>query len=63
MDIPGVEPDDLEVSIDNDARTIQLVGNRRDDDGDVIGCFEKSFEVNDKVSTSIRLSCNMTMVY
>lgn len=47
MDIPGVEPDDLEVSIDNDARTIQLVGNRRDEDGDVIGCFEKSFEVND----------------
>lgn len=49
MDIPGVDPDDLEVSIDNDARTIQLVGNRRDDHGDVIGCFEKFLDVNDNV--------------
>lgn len=49
MDIPGVQPHDLDVSVDNDSRTIKLVGNRRDDEGDVVGCFSKSWQLNDSV--------------
>ena len=47
MDIPGVEPQDLDVSVDNDSRTVKLVGKRRDDDGDVIGCYQKSWQLDD----------------
>jgi len=49
MDIPGVQPQDLDVSVDNELRTIKLVGNRRDEDGDVFGCFTKSWQLDDSV--------------
>lgn len=49
MDIPGVQPEDLEVSVDNESRVVTLVGNRRNDDGDLVGCFQKSFTLDDEV--------------
>lgn len=49
MDIPGVDPKDLDVSVDTGSRTVKLVGNRRDDQGDVIGCFTKSWPLDDTV--------------
>ena len=49
MDIPGVHPQDLDVSVDHNSRTVKLIGNRRDDDGDVIGCFQKSWNLDDSV--------------
>lgn len=48
MAIPGVSSQDLEVSVDKDKRTIQLVGNRMDDEGDLVGCYQTSWQVEDE---------------
>lgn len=49
MDIPGVNPKDLDVSVDSDSRTVNLVGNRRDDQGELAGCFQTSWQLDESV--------------
>jgi HSP20 family protein len=49
MDIPGVRPKDLHVSVDTNQRTIQLIGNRMDDAGDLVGCYQKSWQVDESI--------------
>jgi HSP20 family molecular chaperone IbpA len=46
MDIPGVMPRDLDVSIDTNERTIKLIGNRMDEAGDLVGCYQKSLQMD-----------------
>ena len=49
MDIPGVRPRDLHVSVDTNQRSVTLIGNRRDDDtGDLVGCYQTSWQVDDE---------------
>lgn len=49
MDIPGVKPRDLDVSVDTNQRSIKLIGNRMDDAGDLIGCYQKSWQVDESI--------------
>jgi HSP20 family molecular chaperone IbpA len=49
MDIPGVMPRDLDVSVDTNRRTIKLIGNRMDEAGDLVGCYQKSWQVDESI--------------
>ena len=47
MDIPGVQPQDLDVSVDGN--TVRLIGNRMDDAGDLVSCYQKSWQLDSTV--------------
>jgi HSP20 family molecular chaperone IbpA len=49
MDIPGVMSRDLDVSVDTNERTITLIGNRMDEAGDLVGCYQKSWQLDESI--------------